>query len=409
MLTRMTELRSCALNTNYSRRLKTLCSALLLSTIVMPVQAAEAQWQGFIAQGLIQTSDDSFVAFDDDISGHLTELGINSSIRLAPAWRVAGQVVYLDSGNRYPHGGRLDYLFIDWNFYSSLDWQANLYLGRSKNQHWLYSATRDVPFTRASIVLPQSVYFDAFRDIAVSSDGLALQARHSNNYGDFTFNWSYGVTPISQQQHRMLLGRNVEGKLQQDYDHKASLFWQPTLSRFYVGVSLIDTEFTFEQRQEQVFTDADFTVQRVMFHLRYQQELWELALELQQERVKIEGFFAPNYNQNQFGQGGYVLMQYRPAKDWRLFSFVDYSVNNKDDRQGRQLESETGGQVADYFAYQHTFATGVNYDISASLSLSAEVHWVKGVGRLSPVIVPDVVNNQAEYWQLYALQLMYRF
>lgn len=395
------------MNTNYFKLLKHSC--ILFCFCIFPLTAADINWQGFIAQGLIKTTDDSFVAFDDDISTNLTELGINASIRLAPAWRIAGQLVYLDGSNRYPQGARLDYLFVDWNFYSSLDWQANLYLGRSKNQHWLYSATRDVPFTRPSIVLPQSVYFDAFRDIAVSSDGLALQVRHSNGYGDFTYNWSYGVTPISKQQHQMLLGRNVRGKLQLDHDHKASLYWQPSLSRFSIGVSLIDTEFNFEQQQELLFTNANFTVQRVMFHLRYHQELWELALELQQERVKVEGFFAPNFNQNRFGQGGYLLLQYRAAANWRLFGFIDYSVNNKDDRSGRVLEAATGGLIADYFAYQHTFATGLNYDISPSISLNAEVHWVKGVGRLSPVIVPDLANNQTEYWQLYALQLIYRF
>lgn len=395
------------MNTKYFKLLKH-CYILLCFTI-FPVTAADINWQGFIAQGLIKTSDDSFVAFDDEISTNLTELGINGSVRLAPAWRIAGQLVYLEGGNRYPSGARLDYLFVDWNFYSSLDWQANLYLGRSKNQHWLYSSTRDVPFTRASIVLPQSVYFDAFRDIAVSSDGVALQVRHSNYYGDFTYNWSYGVTPISNQQHKMLLGRDVSGKLQLGHDHKASLYWQPSLSRLSMGVSLIDTEFSFARQDEPLFTDANFTVQRVMLHMRYHQELWELALELQQERVKVEGFFAHGFNQNQFGQGGYLLLQYRPTEQWRLFGFVDYSVNNKNDRSGRELEINTGGKVADYFAYQHTFATGLNYDFSLSLSLSAEVHWVKGVGRLSPVIVPDIANNQAEYWQLYALQLMYRF
>lgn len=371
------------------------------------VQAAEIHWQGFVAQGLIQTSDDSFVAFDDDISTNLTELGINSSIRLAPAWRLAGQVVYLDGGNRYPQGARLDYLFVDWNFQSSLDWQANLYLGRIKNQHWLYSATRDVPFTRPSIVLPQSVYFDAFRDIAVNSDGLAIQSRHSNRYGDFTFNWSYGTSPISKQQHKLLLGRNVKGSTKLDFDHKASLYWQPSLSRLTFGVSLLDSEFHFNREPTEVFRDANFQVQRVMLSMRYQQELWDLALEIQQERLQIDGFFAPEFSQAQFAQGGYLLMQYRPSSRWRVFGFIDYSVNNKDDRQGKSAEAST--QVPDYFAYQHTVASGFNYDFTPTLSLSAEVHWVKGVGRLSPAILPDIANNPAEYWQLYTLQLMYRF
>lgn len=397
------------MNTKYCRLIKTLCTAFILCSVLAPAHAAEIQWQGFIAQGLIKTTDDSFVEFNDDISAHLTEVGINTRFRLAPALRVAAQVVYLDGGNRYPHGARLDYLFIDWNFYSSLDWQANLYLGRFKNQHWLYSATRDVPFTRPSIVLPQSVYFDAFRDIAVSSDGAAFQARHSNAYGDFTFNWSYGITPISDQQHRILLGRDVLGKTSQNYDHKASLYWQPELSRINLGVSLIETGFSYKKQSEQNYTNAEFSVQRFMLHMGYQQEHWELALEVQQERLQFDGFFAPSFSQDHLGQAGYLLFQYRPTVNWRWFSFIDYSVNNKDDRHGKHIAADSAGQIPDYFAYQHTVASGFNVDLTAKLSLSAEVHWVKGVGRLSPIIVPDRVNNPTEYWQLYALQLMYRF
>ncbi|HEY0922980.1 hypothetical protein [Rheinheimera pacifica] len=373
------------------------------------VAAAAIDWNGFIAQGLIQAPDSGFVNSSGDISAELTELGLNSRLRLAPAWHLSGQLVYLDGGNRYPPGLRLDYLFLDWYFYNSNDLQANLYLGRIKNQHWLYSSTRDVPFTRPSIVLPQSVYFDAFRDIAVGSDGMALQARHYNNLGDFTFNWSLGTTPVSTQQSELLLGGVIDGKLKMNFDHQASLYWQPQLSRFSFGMVLLDSNFSYSATETEPFFAADFTVSRVMLNMRYQLEKWEFSSEIQQERLQIDGFFSPLFRQDQLGQGGYVMAQYRHSAQLRWFAMLDYSVANKDDRRGRLLNENSGGTVPAYFAYQQSVAGGLSYDISSSLRLSAEIHWVEGAGRLSPVILPDVVTNRHKYWQLYAAQLTYRF
>ena len=69
----------------------------------------------------------------------------------------------------------------------------------------------------------------------------------------------------------------------------------------------------------------------------------------------------------------------------------------------------TGGAIPSYFGYQHTLSVGSSIDLNQSWRLNAEVHWVKGAGRLAPVIQPDVARNNSEYWQVFALQLMYRF
>lgn len=388
-----------------------IATAMLLSALCCPAQAevSAIDWNGFIVQGIIQSPDSGFVNNSGNVSAELTELGVNSRLRLAPAWHISGQLVYLDGGNRYPPGLRLDYLFLDWYFHNSADLQANLYLGRTKNQHWLYSSTRDVPFTRPSIVLPQSVYFDAFRDIAVGSDGIALQARHFNRLGDFTFNWSIGTTPVSKRQSELLLGTGIEGDLKIDFDHQASVHWQPELSRFSFGMVLLDSHFSYEASATEPFSAADFSVSRVMLNMRYQLEKWEFSSEIQQERLQVDGFFAPQFRQDQLGQGGYIMVQYHQSATLRWFTMLDYSVANKDDRRGQRLYENSGGAVPAYFGYQQSVAGGLSYDISRRLRLSAEIHWVEGAGRLAPVILPDVLTNQNKYWQLYAAQLTYRF
>lgn len=383
--------------------------AALLALCLAPASAADIDWSGFVAQGLIKAPGSGFVNSNGEISAELTELGLNSRVRVAPAWHISGQMVYLDGGNRYPSGLRLDYLFLDWYFLNSADLQANLYLGRIKNQHWLYSSTRDVPFTRPSIVLPQSIYFDAFRDIGVGSDGVALQAQYHNSLGDFTFNWSLGTTPVSKQQSELLLGKAIYGELNMDFDHQASLYWQPELSRFSFGVVLLDSRFSYRASDNEAFLPADFSVSRVMFNMRYQLEKWEFSSEIAQERLQVDGFFSPVFHLDQLRQGGYIMAQYRYSQQLRLFAMLDYSVADKDDRHGHKLHENSGGAIPAYFGYQQSVAGGLSYDFSRSLRLSAEIHWVEGTGRLSPVILPDVMTNRDKYWQLFALQLTYRF
>ena len=394
-----------------SIKVRAALGCLIFAGCSFAVKAVDSavNWNGFIAQGLIRAQDSSFVNNDGDWSAELTEIGLNARYQLAPAWHLSGQTVYLDGGNRYPAGLRLDYLFVDWAAYNTEAWQANIYLGRFKNQHWLYSSTRDVPFTRPSIVLPQSVYFDSFRDIAVGTDGIATQIRHSAAYGDLTFNWSYGTVPLTIEQSRQLLGQQTQGSTKMGHDHKTSLYWQSAQSRFSYGIVLQEATFDYRRSAAELLSDAHFISQRVMLTARYQSEHWELSTELQQEVVTTEGFFLPQFYRKQFGQGAYLMLQYHWSADLRLFGTLDYAVVDKDDRQGKKLQQETGGAIPAYFGYQHALTFGGSIDFNQHWRLDAEMHWVKGTGRLAPVIQPDVNANPHEYWQIMAVQLMYRF
>ncbi|MDP4535841.1 hypothetical protein Q3O60_06555 [Alkalimonas collagenimarina] len=390
----------------------TLATLLCWSCLLMGMSvscATEVQWHGFVAQGAIQAEKSNFINQTGDPSLALTEVGVNALIQLNPRWRVAGQVVYLDGGNRYPDGLKLDYLFVDWTLVNQLDWQLNLYIGRYKNQHWIYSSTRDVPLTRPSIVLPQSVYFDAFRDIAVSSDGLALKTRLDNRLGHFELNWSLGSTPLSRTQTKLLLGEQVQGQSKQKYVHQASAFWQPTETNWTVGLSLLDSEFSYYTSAMDIMFDGDFVVQRLMLNAHYVQARWQLISEVFQERMDTVGFFEPQFSLQQFGQGGYVQGLYQLNTRTKLQATLDYYVVNKDDRRGQQLMASTGGMVPAYFGYQHSASVGISFELADRLRLQAEHHWVEGTGRLAPTVLPDLQTNTHQYWQLWALQLMYWF
>ena len=380
--------------------------------VIINVEAAEQDFQlhGFIAQGVIDVDGSDFVNDDGSLSAELTELGINASYQLSSNLRLAGQVVYLNGGNRYAEGVRVDYALLDWSVYESLDWQANIYLGRFKNNHWLYSSSRTVPFARPTIILPQSVYFDGFRDFAVGNDGVAFKLSHSDDeMGDFDFNLSYGNSPISDEQGKILLSEFATGKAKQDYDLQSSLYWRPVFSQWRFGISLLDSDFTYKQNKESpdMFFDADFSFQFYTLNALYEGEQWEFSGEIYQSRFLTEGFYYPQYHSDSVAQGYYIQSRYKLTSEVTLLARYEDFYLNKEDKDGEILEKTT--RIPYYFAFHKDTTIGLNYDFFSNLSLRLEYHWVRGTGRLTPVVVPNPRVNDSEYWQMWAVQLMYWF
>jgi len=377
------------------------------------LNSQDFQLHGFIAQGIIDVDGSDFVNDDGSVSTELTELGLNASYQLNNKFRFAGQVVYLDGGNRYAQGVRVDYALLDWSAFTSEHWQANVYLGRFKNNHWLYSSSRDIPFARPSIILPQSVYFDGFRDIAVGSDGIATKISYSSdNYGNYDWQFSYGSSPISDEQVKNVLSEYALGSSEQDYDAQTSFYWQPAFSSWRFGLSLLDAAFTYDSAGVgggDVFFDADFTFQFYTLNALYEGEKWEFSGELYQQRFTIDGFYWPDFKLDNIGQGYYVQSRYKFTEKMTFLARYEDFYINKDDKDGKKLEQSTGGIIPYYFGFHKDATLGINYDITSNFSARLEYHWVKGAGRLTPVVVPNTHINDSESWEMWAVQLMYWF
>ncbi|MGL1957279.1 MAG: hypothetical protein OCD00_08185 [Colwellia sp.] len=390
---------------------------ITLSIFMSPMlKASERDFQlhGFIAQGVIDVNGSNFVNDDESPSTELTELGLNASYQLNSTLRLAGQVVYLNGGNRYEKAARVDYALLDWSVFSNENWQTNLYLGRFKNNHWLYSSSRDIPFARPSIILPQSVYFDGFRDIAVGSDGAAIKMSYSDDEsGDFDFNFSVGTSPISDEQQTIILGEYATGSAKQDADMQASLYWQPVFSSWRFGLSLLESDFSYTKEPSLArfsgFVDGDFTFQFYTVNALYEGEQWEFSGEIYQEHFIIGGFYTDEYQMDDIGQGYYFQTRYKVSPELTLLARAENFYANKEDKKGKALEENTHGLIPHHFAFHKDLTLGASYDFSSNFRARVEYHWVKGGGRLTPVVIPNPEANNSEYWQMWAVQLMYWF
>ncbi|WP_139175533.1 hypothetical protein [Colwellia chukchiensis] len=370
----------------------------------------DLQIHGFVAQGIIDANHSNYINSDTSLSLELTEIGINASYQLNDDFRVAGQAVYLNGGNRYHAGPRIDYLLLQWNAFHSEHWQANFYFGRVKNNHWLYSSTRDIPFARPSIIIPQVVYFDGFRDVAVGGDGAAMKLRYSDDdVGEIDFNFSRGKSAISERQSDVIIGELALGKLDHDLDMQASIYWQPPFSGWRFGLSALDSTFAYQQAEVDNYFDSDFVYQFYTASALYEGELWQFSMELFQQRFVTEGFYFPGFFQDNLGQGYYLQTRYQLTDKLSILARHERFYADKDDKNGSKLKQKSGGRIPSYFAFHHDNMLGISYDLGSNFRLNAEYHWMQGGARLSPIVQPDPIANAQKNWQVWAIQLMYWF
>lgn len=392
---------------------KLICVSALIAfnTIAQEGHSPEPfKIHGFVAQGVIDVNGSNFVNNDGELSFELTEIGLNTSYKFADDFRFAAQAVYLNGGNRYNEGLRVDYFLMDWNAYSSEKWQANLFVGRIKNTHWLHSSTRDIPFARPSIILPQGAYFDGFRDIAVGGDGAALKLTYNNDeYGEFDFSFSRSKSSIDSDDAEVILSKLAQGNIEHDLDSQASVYWRPMFSQWKFGLTLLDSEFNYQAETLDFFVDGNFVFQFYTFNAVYEGENWGFTTELLQTRFLTDGFYAPQFNQDNLGQGGSFQTTYKVDQKLTLIGRYEKFYSDKDDKNGYKLEERNFGIVPNYFGYQHDTMIGLSYSFADNVRVNAEYHWMEGAARLNPMVLPNSTINNKEQWNMWAVQLMYWF
>lgn len=382
----------------------------LFSSVVHAKELADKlSVHGYLAQGVVQAQDSNFINDDGDVSLRQTEIGINATYRLRPSMRLTGQLAYINGGNRYPEGLRLDYLFWDISLVNTLDWRVNLYLGRNKNHHWLYSVDRTVPQIRPTIIPPQSVYFDVFRDVALSSDGISLMAQTGNRLGDWQIQWSLGESQIDRQQMLNLLSPDAKGSLDQKYDHQFSVNYRPVESAWELGVLLLDSKFDYGAGEGDSLSNGDVRTSRLQFSLRYNAENWEFASELMKERVVFEDVLFPGFSNKAIAEGGYLQWRYFLNHNMTLLARVDVFDRDREFRNGENIVALSEGVIPAYFGFMDTATLGGTWKFASDWQLKAEYHRVKGTGRLAPVLIADVGNNDHKYWDIWALEVAYWF
>ncbi len=385
-------------------------AVLLAAVIAAPAvadpfyQSGNLQLQGFAAQSLITTSHNNFFGRTQDALGTgFTEAGVNGVWQPRPGLLVAGQVLYRRAGKNDGHNVRLDYLQAVWPFWQHADSTLELRAGKIKIPYGLYNETRDVPFTRPSILLPESIYFDTARNFALAAPGAGLNARWQTAYGEWQANFA-AVRPgrLDAATEANFLGGNRPGHLYSGATYAAQLRWSTLDQSTLLALSWVDARAGYRPAPGDPLGAGKISY--APWVLSAQQHLGTVTLTTEYGRphIRLYDFNLPQ-TLDVRTRAWYVQGAWHFRPHWvallRYDSYISPLKNNP-------LAALSGNP---YFSrYAKDWTAGLRWDVTPTLMLRAEFHHVTGTIWLPALDNPNP-QQEARVWNMGLLQASWRF
>jgi len=368
------------------------------------------QIHGFAQLNPISTTANNFFGkTEDNVSLEFWEFGINGSWRPSKNLLVSAQLASRRAGLEDNGAIRLDYAMLSYSFLDSPTNQAGFRVGRVLNPYGFYNETRDVAFTRPSILLPQSIYFDRTRDLALSGDGVQLFAQTRGDLGDFGFQVNIGQprTDDDSRTERAILGTDFPGELKGQPSVLGRVLYERGGGRWRFGVSSGSIRLHYNPHGPiDPLPDGESHFEPLIFSAQYNTEKFSLTTEFGQRVFKSTGFGQPKSTTT--GESGYIEGVYRFTSQWEAFLRYDTLFTDRDDRYGNIFAAEDRFGRPAHSRFAKDLALGVTWRANSSLLLRAEYHYVDGTAWLPIADNPDFVDWQ-RYWSILAFQMAVRF
>lgn len=396
-----------------------------LAFLVLPAIAMElsdsSQIHGFASQGYVQSSDNRFMGDSPSGSLDFTELGVNASVMLSNNLRASGQLLVRRAGDMYDGSPDLDYGLLDYTVTANESICSGVLLGRFKNPLGFYNDTRDVAFTRPSVFLPQSIYFDKVRNFILSNDGLQCYSEWFGMQDSFNLQLGFGRSPIDENVKYAYFGGNpvtgeeLEGDLEADgVTWVGRLLYELNGGQWRFALSGAEGNTLFKNSGSiaglgEYPGNGEVRLEYYLASAQYNAEQWSLTAEWMREPIYWSEFPEGSpQNHSVTAEGYYMQGEYRLEKDWQLFVRYEAGFANRNDKDGKQASAATGGAVPAYDFYSKDWIGGFRWDLNSNWMLRSELHAKQGTFTLSARENPDK-SKLVKNWNLFALLLSYRF
>lgn len=387
-----------------------LALAMGLAGTAQAMASDALQVHGFLAQGLAWSDGNNAFGNSTDGSAKYFEAGLTARWRPEPWISFAAQGVARRAGATDDGQARLDFAFVDLQPIRRVDWQAGLRWGKVKNPHGFHNETRDVVFTRPSIALPSSVYFDGqgFRGLLFSVDGTQLYSQRWQ--ADRSTSVLINVAPdyeVSEQDDRALLGGFGNFADQGDYQMRdlirAQLLQEWRDGRWRMALTYFDGLLDFSSNSGNFQSGYDIRVGIVS--AGYRSERYALTAEYQRTWTDTLFVFDNGTTTARFGgksvsDGGYLQGDWHIDPKWMAFIRADSRYNNAKDRDGR-------GSNNRYRQFAHDLVLGGRWQPDMHWGIWAEVHRIYGTASVPAQDNPG--RSLDPHWTLVLLMAGYRF
>lgn len=390
------------------------CLVWLLCLPGMLSAADDLSVNGFITQGFFYSDDNNIYGSSTDGSLDFRELAVNARYRIRPDLHIAAQVMSRRAGAVDDGSPQLDYGLLDYRFSDKADAQYGVRLGRLKIPFGFYNETRDVAFTRPSVILPQSLYFDQARDLELSMDGAGFYGSQDIGTGRLDLDLVFGMPRHDKNVEYAYLSFDASGEFDDSEGVMFRSIYNTEGNRWRFGLTLAEFRLGYAPRPGnsfpadlQEFNAGDLKVDLAVGSVQYNTEKWTFTSEYMWQNIdwrELGGVFTvrPETEIESY----YLQAQYRFARNWDLILRYDVLYLDKDDRNGTVNAALFNKAPYNFFAKDVTL--GIGWKPDPAWLLRAEYHYIDGAGWL-----PEQDNRDASqvkrYWNLFALQATYRF
>lgn len=393
---------------NILRHFTFLLIAIIYSGAAWALEFNEGKIQvhGFLSQGLVSTSHNRFNGNSEDhVSSDYREIGLNASYRARPDLQLSAQLIHLDAGNVSENGVLLDYAFVDYTLVSNKSTDFGVRLGRVKNPFGLYTTTRDVAFTRPSIILPQSIYFDKARSLALSSDGVSAYASRLGDFGAVSVDAVIGNANVDRGSEATFIGVDGPGSMRSSKPTRdVRVMYVTPDDNFRIAFTASSIDLEYDAKSWEKDPHINVSLRPLILSAQYNTENWEFTGEYTQMKTDIAYGGRPDFNN--VIEGYYFQTGYRITPTLQAMLRYDESYNDRDDYSGRKNSAITGVPAHVFFAKD--WMLGLRYDVTSTFMVRGEFHRVDGTGWLSTLDNPNPFLLERK-WNMMMLMGAWKF
>jgi hypothetical protein len=410
--------------TSFTSSILSKSATSLLTLLICAPAIAEhpaPQLHGFINQGLIKTSDNSYFGDSEDYSFEFTDIALGASWRPHSKLLIAAQGIYRQAGATSLDRPYLDYALVDATLFQSMDSQLGARAGRIKIPLGFYNDTRDLASSRPSILLPDSVYRNALRDAFHTADGLSL---HGHTYlGEHLLQLEllHGepiIRDATKQEFSVVQGQPIgEPDIRDSGIDSARILLESFGGKLRLAYSRaeIDADFITAPITLPIpmppFTinvpsiDGSLEINANTWSAEINWDKWQLTAEHQSFEMTLIDFFGPGTKTSTTGIGYYLSVAYQLNSQWRTYVRYDTHYADEKDKDGSDYAADTGS--LDHNRYTFDTTLGIRYEHDSHWMFAAEIHDIKGSSMLS--LTENELNQTKEDWTMFALQASYKF
>lgn len=355
-------------------------------------------FHGFISQAYLKTDENNFLGSSEG-KGSLdyTEIGANVSFSPFSNGNLAMQLLSRRAGETDNGEIKLDFLLFDYRVVDKSSYSGGIRAGRIKNPFGLFNDTRDVSFTRESIILPQSIYFERTRDLSISSDGAEFYFQKNFQIGFASFQFVAAqprVTDVNTEY--ALFQRDLPGDITGDISYLSRIMFNLYSSDFIFAYSnvLLDMEY------KDPSTSTSINFRSDIFSMQYTYNAFSVTGEYAIREIDA--------TDTSTGISYYVQLAYRLNFHWNVFVRNDILYQDKNDKTGSKYAAKVGGLIPAHYRFAEDVTIGAQYTLSSEWMFRAEVHSINGTAWLPVQDNPDL-NTTSKSWKIFSLLAAYRF